>query len=106
MRQFWLSSAFITKSANRSRLVQLSRQGIGYRYIHHQNRRVTHPFTSMASGGKESEVPANNYLDSITTLTPGARELLVDYAGLKEEELLPHVHQMVRTFQPTILVSC
>jgi len=48
----------------------------------------------MTSKEKEFEVPANNYTESITTLSPGARELLVDYAGLKEEELLPHVHQM------------
>jgi hypothetical protein len=44
---------------------------------------------------KEEGKVENNYLDSISQLSPPARELLENYAHIPEDEILTHVHQLV-----------
>jgi hypothetical protein len=43
----------------------------------------------------DASVTARNYKESITELRPEARELLIEYAGISEDHMLSHVHQMV-----------
>jgi hypothetical protein len=55
--------------------------------------------TATAETNDTASVPAveNNWADPITRLSPDAEELLDNYAHIPKEEMLPHVHAMVRT---------